>query len=64
MPEEAAGPMLFLASPLSNDVSGIVLEVTGVEQSKLLRDKDIRSVLAEYNPIKLSKTVEIQKRER
>src|SRR5437764_7044958 len=28
-PEEAAGPMLFLASPLSNYVSGIVLEVTG-----------------------------------
>jgi 3-oxoacyl-[acyl-carrier protein] reductase len=27
--EEAAGPMLFLASPLSNFVSGIVLEVTG-----------------------------------
>jgi 3-oxoacyl-[acyl-carrier protein] reductase len=29
MPEEAAGPVLFLASPLSNYVSGIVLEVTG-----------------------------------
>ena len=28
-PEEAAGPMLFLASPLSNYVSGAVLEVTG-----------------------------------
>jgi NAD(P)-dependent dehydrogenase (short-subunit alcohol dehydrogenase family) len=28
-PEEAAGPVLFLASPLSNDVSGIVLEVRG-----------------------------------
>jgi 3-oxoacyl-[acyl-carrier protein] reductase len=28
-PEEAAGPLLFLASPLSNYVSGIVLEVTG-----------------------------------
>jgi 3-oxoacyl-[acyl-carrier protein] reductase len=28
-PEEAAGPILFLASPLSNYVSGIVLEVTG-----------------------------------
>ncbi len=28
-PQEAAGPMLFLASPLSNYVSGIVLEVTG-----------------------------------
>jgi 3-oxoacyl-[acyl-carrier protein] reductase len=28
-PEEAAGPMLFLASPLANYVSGIVLEVTG-----------------------------------
>ena len=28
-PEEAAGPMLFLASPLSDYVSGIVLEVTG-----------------------------------
>ena len=28
-PEEAAGPVLFLASPLSNYVSGIVLEVTG-----------------------------------
>lgn len=28
-PEEAAGPMLFLASPLSNYVSGHVLEVTG-----------------------------------
>ncbi len=28
-PEEAAGPMLFLASPLSNYVSGIVLEVHG-----------------------------------
>lgn len=28
-PEEAAGPMLFLASPLSNYVSGTVLEVTG-----------------------------------
>ena len=28
-PEEAAGPMLFLASPLSNYVSGSVLEVTG-----------------------------------
>jgi 3-oxoacyl-[acyl-carrier protein] reductase len=27
--EEAAGPVLFLASPLSNYVSGIVLEVTG-----------------------------------
>jgi 3-oxoacyl-[acyl-carrier protein] reductase len=27
--QEAAGPMLFLASPLSNYVSGIVLEVTG-----------------------------------
>ena len=27
--EEAAGPMLFLASPLSNYVSGAVLEVTG-----------------------------------
>ncbi|HET9922473.1 MAG TPA: SDR family oxidoreductase [Ktedonobacteraceae bacterium] len=27
--EEAAGPMLFLASPLSNYVSGSVLEVTG-----------------------------------
>jgi len=28
-PEEAAGPVIFLASPLSNYVSGIVLEVTG-----------------------------------
>ncbi len=28
-PEEAAGPMLFLASPLSNYVSGIVIEVHG-----------------------------------
>lgn len=28
-PEEAAGPMLFLASPLSNYVSGHVLEATG-----------------------------------
>ena len=28
-PEEAAGPVLFLASPLSNYVSGIALEVTG-----------------------------------
>src|SRR2546428_4107448 len=28
-PEEAAGPMLFLASRLSDYVSGIVLEVTG-----------------------------------
>src|SRR5438876_9863424 len=28
-PEEAAGPILFLASPLSNYVSGIVLEVMG-----------------------------------
>jgi 3-oxoacyl-[acyl-carrier protein] reductase len=28
-PEEAAGPMLFLASPLSNYVSGAVIEVTG-----------------------------------
>ncbi len=28
-PEEAAGPMLFLASPLSNYVYGHVLEVTG-----------------------------------
>ncbi len=28
-PEEAAGPMLFFASPLSNYVSGIVLEVHG-----------------------------------
>jgi 3-oxoacyl-[acyl-carrier protein] reductase len=28
-PEEAAGPMLFLASPLSNYVSGAILEVTG-----------------------------------
>ena len=28
-PEEAAGPMLFLASPLSNYVQGHVLEVTG-----------------------------------
>jgi len=28
-PEEAAGPMLFLASPLSDYVSGHVLEVTG-----------------------------------
>jgi 3-oxoacyl-[acyl-carrier protein] reductase len=28
-PEEAAGPMLFLASSLSNYVSGHVLEVTG-----------------------------------
>src|SRR2546421_3503575 len=28
-PEEAAGPVLFLASALSNYVSGIVLEVTG-----------------------------------
>jgi 3-oxoacyl-[acyl-carrier protein] reductase len=28
-PEEAAGPVLFLASPLSNYVSGIVLEVMG-----------------------------------
>jgi 3-oxoacyl-[acyl-carrier protein] reductase len=28
-PEEAAGPILFLASPLSNYVSGHVLEVTG-----------------------------------
>jgi NAD(P)-dependent dehydrogenase (short-subunit alcohol dehydrogenase family) len=28
-PEEAAGPVLFLASPLSNYISGIVLEVTG-----------------------------------
>jgi 3-oxoacyl-[acyl-carrier protein] reductase len=28
-PEEAAGPMLFFASPLSNYVSGEVLEVTG-----------------------------------
>ena len=27
--EEAAGPVLFLASPLANYVSGIVLEVTG-----------------------------------
>ena len=38
-PDEAAGPVLFLASPLSNYVSGIVLEVTGVEQFKSLRDK-------------------------
>lgn len=30
--EEAAGPMLFLASPLSNYVSGHVLEVTGGRQ--------------------------------
>ncbi|NTW04318.1 MAG: SDR family oxidoreductase, partial [Oscillochloris sp.] len=28
-PEEAAGPILFLASPLANFVSGHVLEVTG-----------------------------------
>jgi 3-oxoacyl-[acyl-carrier protein] reductase len=28
-PEEAAGPVLFLVSPLANYVSGIVLEVTG-----------------------------------
>lgn len=28
-PEEAAGPLLFLASPLSDYVTGIVLEVTG-----------------------------------
>ncbi|HEU5228726.1 MAG TPA: SDR family NAD(P)-dependent oxidoreductase [Ktedonobacteraceae bacterium] len=28
-PDEAAGPMLFLASPLSNYVSGHVLEITG-----------------------------------
>lgn len=28
-PEEAAGPMLFLASPLANYVSGHVVEVTG-----------------------------------
>jgi len=28
-PEEAAGPVLFLASPLANYVSGVVLEVTG-----------------------------------
>jgi 3-oxoacyl-[acyl-carrier protein] reductase len=28
-PQEAAGPVLFLASPLANYVSGIVLEVTG-----------------------------------
>src|SRR3989440_6876445 len=28
-PEEAAGPVLFLASPLANYFSGIVLEVTG-----------------------------------
>ena len=28
-PEEAAGPILFLASPLSDYVSGQVLEVTG-----------------------------------
>ncbi len=28
-PEEAAGPMLFLASPLSDYVSGHVLEITG-----------------------------------
>jgi len=28
-PEEAAGPMLFLASPLADYVSGHVLEVTG-----------------------------------
>jgi 3-oxoacyl-[acyl-carrier protein] reductase len=28
-PEEAAGPMLFFASPLSNYVSGVVLEVHG-----------------------------------
>jgi len=28
-PEEAAGPMLFLASPLSNYVSGHILEITG-----------------------------------
>lgn len=28
-PEEAAGPMLFLASSLSNYVSGLILEVTG-----------------------------------
>ncbi len=28
-PEEAAGPMLFLASPLANYVSGHVLEITG-----------------------------------
>src|SRR5258706_11189492 len=28
-PQEAAGPVLLLASPLSNYVSGIVLEVTG-----------------------------------
>jgi 3-oxoacyl-[acyl-carrier protein] reductase len=28
-PEEAAGPMLFLASPLSDYVTGAVLEVTG-----------------------------------
>ena len=32
------GPVLFLASPLSNYVSGIVLEVTGAEQFKTLRD--------------------------
>jgi 3-oxoacyl-[acyl-carrier protein] reductase len=28
-PEEAAGPVLFLASPLSDYVSGLVLLVTG-----------------------------------
>jgi 3-oxoacyl-[acyl-carrier protein] reductase len=28
-PEEAAGPVLFLSSPLSNYVSGQVLEITG-----------------------------------
>ncbi|MDP3039499.1 MAG: 3-oxoacyl-ACP reductase, partial [Deltaproteobacteria bacterium] len=28
-PEEAAGPILFLASPLSDYVSGQCLEVTG-----------------------------------
>jgi 3-oxoacyl-[acyl-carrier protein] reductase len=28
-PEEAAGPVLFLASPLSNYVSGQILNVTG-----------------------------------
>ncbi len=32
------GPMLFLASPLSNYISGIVLELTGAEHCKTLRD--------------------------
>ncbi len=49
-PEDAAGPMLFLASPLSDYVSGHVLEVTGgrVGQEKHVKKLARTCVLASF----------------